>query len=572
MVQIVPTTPPAGMGKALLNYSPSTVNAYDKSQSFADALANLHANHPISSAAQLAAELLAEGLTRSGQKKSDAQLRAALLQDQQTRMGGYDAKFTDQPAAAPTVQPAPVQQPDPVAQPQTQPVPQAQPAQQQTDLSNVGGIIQKILGVPAQITSGLRSAAHNAAVGGVPNSAHLSGNAVDFVPQGMATSQAVQKIASAGVPFDQLIDEGSHVHLAWGEHGRGEVLARTPQGYQHLGNAQPPQAAPQPQVAPVATPQAQPPTAPVQSASGGLHFTPEQVQTYQFYRRTDPEKAIAYADSVLAETKSPPRYTTTTRNGVPVMVNENDPTDIHEIKVPNSQTQTQTGAQLGLSGDPTQTYAVDPNHNVTAAGNAAPAGFRYSPGGLQTTPGGPQDPTSPANALAGEQTLRNDYENHTKNYRAAREGYNKVVSAAGTGTPAGDIALVFGYMKTLDPTSTVREGEQAQVNNSGTIPQTITNMYNKLLTGSGRLAPEQRQQFADSAKQQFGVYQQQQDAINQRYAGFAQSYGFKPEHVIQQFDPIKPYAGEQAPAPGARKAPDGKWYVQQNGRYFEVRP
>lgn len=31
-------------------------------------------------------------------------------------------------------------------------------------------------------------------------------------------------------------------------------------------------------------------------------------------------------------------------------------------------------------------------------------------------------------------------------------------------------------------------------------------------------------------------------------------------------------ATEVAPMPGARKAPDGKWYVQQNGQWFQVGP
>ena len=40
--------------------------------------------------------------------------------------------------------------------------------------------IREFSGVPIQITSGYRCTAHNAAVGGKPNSAHLLGEAADF--------------------------------------------------------------------------------------------------------------------------------------------------------------------------------------------------------------------------------------------------------------------------------------------------------------------------------------------------------------------------------------------------------
>jgi zinc D-Ala-D-Ala carboxypeptidase len=40
--------------------------------------------------------------------------------------------------------------------------------------------IREFAGIPIQITSGYRCRAHNAAVGGKPNSAHLLGEAADF--------------------------------------------------------------------------------------------------------------------------------------------------------------------------------------------------------------------------------------------------------------------------------------------------------------------------------------------------------------------------------------------------------
>ena len=44
--------------------------------------------------------------------------------------------------------------------------------------------IREFSGVPMTITSGFRCPAHNAAVGGAPSSAHLSGEAADFFVSG----------------------------------------------------------------------------------------------------------------------------------------------------------------------------------------------------------------------------------------------------------------------------------------------------------------------------------------------------------------------------------------------------
>lgn len=66
------------------------------------------------------------------------------------------------------------------------------------------------------------------------------------------------------------------------------------------------------------------------------------------------------------------------------------------------------------------------------------------------------------------------------------------------GGPAS-IALVFKFMKALDPTSVVREGEFATAQNSAGIPESVANTYNKLIKGE-RLGAVQIQQFVDTAK------------------------------------------------------------------------
>lgn len=78
------------------------------------------------------------------------------------------------------------------------------------------------------VSSGYRSPALNAAVGGSKTSAHMRGLAADFICPGFGTPQAIcHRLADLGVEFDQLIQEGTWVHIglaAEGEKPRRQVL------------------------------------------------------------------------------------------------------------------------------------------------------------------------------------------------------------------------------------------------------------------------------------------------------------------------------------------------------------
>lgn len=81
---------------------------------------------------------------------------------------------------------------------------------------------------PGQVTSTARSKAKNAQVGGSPTSSHLDNQAVDWVPADGNTRAAAQKLAAAGLPYDQIIDEGTHLHVGWGPKMHGQALTSVP--------------------------------------------------------------------------------------------------------------------------------------------------------------------------------------------------------------------------------------------------------------------------------------------------------------------------------------------------------
>lgn len=88
--------------------------------------------------------------------------------------------------------------------------------------------VRNLLAVPVQITSGYRSPAVNAAVGGAKSSQHVQGLAADFIAPDFGTPRSIARYLMTHAPdlrFDQLIFEGTWVHISFSaDKPRGEVL------------------------------------------------------------------------------------------------------------------------------------------------------------------------------------------------------------------------------------------------------------------------------------------------------------------------------------------------------------
>ena len=89
--------------------------------------------------------------------------------------------------------------------------------------------VRTLLGNNAiRISSGYRCLALNRAIGSGDLSAHVLGYAVDFTCPGFGTAKEVaKKIAESPIKFDQLIYEGTWIHLSVDPRNRREVLTAT---------------------------------------------------------------------------------------------------------------------------------------------------------------------------------------------------------------------------------------------------------------------------------------------------------------------------------------------------------
>jgi hypothetical protein len=135
--------------------------------------------------------------------------------------------------------------------------------------------------------------------------------------------------------------------------------------------------------------------------------------------------------------------------------------------------------------------------------------------------------------------LRGEFINQSKDYRLQNDAIGRISASAKDPSAAGDLALIFNYMKVLDPGSTVREGEFATAQQAGSVPNRVVAQYNKVLNGE-RLAPEQRADFVGRANKLFAEAKGQHRKREAEYRRLAQQNRLLPENVIVDFSTYQP--------------------------------
>ena len=137
-----------------------------------------------------------------------------------------------------------------------------------------------------------------------------------------------------------------------------------------------------------------------------------------------------------------------------------------------------------------------------------------------------------------EGKMRKEYNDQTKPYQEVKSAYGRVLSSEDTAV--GDLSLIFGYMKMLDPGSVVREGEFATAQNAAGVPERIMNIYNKVATGQ-RLSPSQRDSFKGQAKGLYSSALEGEKTVRTGLERISKGYGLNTNNIFYS-------ATEQAPA------------------------
>jgi hypothetical protein len=144
-----------------------------------------------------------------------------------------------------------------------------------------------------------------------------------------------------------------------------------------------------------------------------------------------------------------------------------------------------------------------------------------------------------------EAKFRKEYSDQTKGYQEVKSAYQRILSSEDSAV--GDLSLIFGYMKMLDPGSVVREGEFATASAAAGVPTRILNLYNKVLSGE-RLSPGQRQSFKGQSEKLYKTAATQEQYVRNGIGRMATGYGLKTENIFYTPTEVAPVAPATVPA------------------------
>jgi uncharacterized protein YdbL (DUF1318 family) len=173
-------------------------------------------------------------------------------------------------------------------------------------------------------------------------------------------------------------------------------------------------------------------------------------------------------------------------------------------------------------------------------------------------------------SYADSTSLRKEFLDQSKDYQTVRDSYTRIVNSTKEVSPAGDLALIFNYMKMLDPGSVVRESEFATAASTGSYGQRIQAAVQKVMSGE-RLAPEMRADFISKAADLYKGMEDQHQKRSSEYRKIAEKNGLPIDEVI--IDITKTNFLDTLPE-GSRKigtkdgknvyqSPDGKKYIEE---------
>ena len=144
-----------------------------------------------------------------------------------------------------------------------------------------------------------------------------------------------------------------------------------------------------------------------------------------------------------------------------------------------------------------------------------------------------------------EAKFRKEYSDQTKGYQEVKSAYGRILSSEDSAV--GDLSLIFGYMKMLDPGSVVREGEFATAQNAAGVPDRVLNLYNRVASGE-RLNKSQRQSFKGQADKLYKTAGTQEETVRNGIGRIATGYGLKTENIFYTPTEVAPAAPATVPA------------------------
>lgn len=200
----------------------------------------------------------------------------------------------------------------------------------------------------------------------------------------------------------------------------------------------------------------------------------------------------------------------------------------------------------------------EPPAPVEVADPSSPTGRRYVPRGQAAgmpAPGPQPDPT--AAPFNRENTLRDEFNTLSRDFRTVQTAWENIQSAARSSSGAGDMSMLYAYVRMLDPTSVVRESEFAAAAASGSFGERVQGAVQRVLSGE-RLPDTLRNSFLSEARNIYNNNRRPYDRLERHYREIARRNNLNPDNIIAPFatpdvepEP-QPPAAPGIPGPGGR--------------------
>lgn len=167
-----------------------------------------------------------------------------------------------------------------------------------------------------------------------------------------------------------------------------------------------------------------------------------------------------------------------------------------------------------------------------------------------------------------EMKLGDDYRTQSKSFKEVGEAYRTINATLDKATmsPAATLAGATKFMKLLDPGSVVRESELGMAMAASGVFDRATNYHNTLLRGKV-LTPTQVADFKKITNQIYTAAQQGQQEIDKSYRTQAETYGLRPNMVVQDLGQNK--SASMVEKPKANASNKGRTLIEhESGKRF----
>lgn len=150
----------------------------------------------------------------------------------------------------------------------------------------------------------------------------------------------------------------------------------------------------------------------------------------------------------------------------------------------------------------------------------------------------PVEPEDTQQLFNNSDKLRDEFVSQSKDFVKVRDSFGRIKQSATNPSPAGDLSMIFNYMKMLDPASVVRESEFALAANAAPLLQRMGISFDKVASvwDGKKLTDDQRTDFLNRARALYGQQLESQNALSNTYTGLANRFELDPQNVVIDYD------------------------------------